>query len=102
MKKSFILIFALGMLILSCQNQKNESQTDMENPFFREWTTPYGVPPFDEIKVEHFLPAVKEGIQQREAEVNAIVENSAEPTFENTILALDKSGELLGKVTGTF
>jgi peptidyl-dipeptidase Dcp len=74
----------------------------MENPFFKEWTTPYGVPPFEEIKVEHFLPALQEGIKQHEAEVNGIVESSEEPTFENTIKALDKSGELLGKVTGTF
>jgi peptidyl-dipeptidase Dcp len=102
MKKSFILIFALGMLLLSCQNQKKESDTNMENPFFKEWTTPYGVPPFEEIKVEHFLPALKEGITRREAEVEAIVANTAEPTFENTILALDKSGELLSKVSGTF
>jgi peptidyl-dipeptidase Dcp len=102
MKKSFILIFALGMVLFSCQNQKKESDTNMENPFFKEWTTPYGVPPFEEIKVEHFLPALKEGITQRETEVEAIVANTAEPTFENTILALDKSGELLGKVSGTF
>ncbi|MBW6535968.1 MAG: M3 family metallopeptidase [Mariniphaga sp.] len=102
MKKSFILIFAFGMILFSCQNQKNESEIIMDNPFFKEWTTPYGVPPFEEIEVEHFLPALKEGIAQREAEVEAIVANTAEPTFENTILALDKSGELLDKVTGTF
>jgi len=102
MKKSFILVFAFGIVLLSCQNQKKESDTNMENPFFKEWTTPYGVPPFEEIKVEHFLPALKEGITQRETEVEAIVASTAEPTFENTILALDKSGELLGKVSGTF
>lgn len=102
MKKSFILIFALGMILFSCQNQKKESEVNMDNPFFKEWTTPYGVPPFDEINTEHYLPALKEGIKQREAEVDAIVANTAEPTFENTILALDKSGELLRKVTGTF
>lgn len=102
MKKSFILIFALGMLFFSCRNQKKDSEVNMENPFFKEWTTPYGVPPFEEIKIEHFLPAVKEGIAQREAEVDAIVANAEEPTFDNTILALDKSGELLGKVTGVF
>ena len=102
MKKSFILVFAFGIVLLSCQNQKKESDTNMENPFFKEWTTPYGVPPFEEIKVEHFLPALKEGITQRETEVEAIVASTAEPTFENTMLALDKSGELLGKVSGTF
>ncbi|MGC9352761.1 MAG: peptidase M3, partial [Mariniphaga sp.] len=102
MKKFFILIFALGMLLFSCQSQKKEADTNMENPFFKEWTTPYGVPPFEEIKIEHFLPALKEGIAQREAEVDDIVANTAEPTFENTILPLDKSGELLSKVSGTF
>src|SRR6056297_2826602 len=74
----------------------------MENPFFKEWTTPYGVPPFDEIKEEHYVPAVKEGIKQHEGEIEAIVSNSAEPTFENTILPMDKSGELLDKATGVF
>ncbi|SHE40171.1 peptidyl-dipeptidase Dcp Metallo peptidase. MEROPS family M03A [Mariniphaga anaerophila] len=102
MKRSFILICAFGAVMFSCQNQKKESQADMDNPFFTEWTTPYGVPPFDEIKIEHYLPAIKEGIKQREAEVETIVANTSEPTFENTILALDKSGELLNKVTGTF
>jgi len=102
MKKSFILIFVFGVVMFSCQNQKKEADTNMENPFFKVWTTPYEVPPFGEIKVEHFLPAIKEGIAQREAEVDAIVANTAEPTFENTMLALDKSGELLSKVTGTF
>jgi peptidyl-dipeptidase Dcp len=102
MKKSFILIFALGMLLFSCQSQKKEADTNMENPFFKEWTTPYGVPPFEQIKIEHILPALKEGIAQREAEVDGIVANTAEPTFENTILPLDKSGELLSKVSGTF
>ncbi len=97
-----ILIFVFAAVLFSCQNQKNASDADMNNPFFSEWTTPHGVPPFDEIKEEHFLPAMKEGIKQQEAEVNAIVENKEEPTFENTILALDKSGDLLSKVTGVF
>jgi peptidyl-dipeptidase Dcp len=90
------------MAFVSCQNQNKESEKDMNNPFFKEWTTPFGVPPFDEIKVGHFVPAVKEAIVQQEAEIEAIVSNSEEPDFENTILALDKSGQLLDKVTGTF
>ncbi|MCK3684495.1 M3 family metallopeptidase [Maribellus sp. YY47] len=101
--KKLLLIFAwAGLGIVSCQNQKTESKTDMENPFFTEWKTPFGVPPFDEIKVEHYVPAVKEGIQQQEAEIEAIVANPEEPTFENTILAFDKSGALLQKVNGVF
>jgi peptidyl-dipeptidase Dcp len=102
MKKFLILVFVSGMAFYSCQNPKKVSDTNMENPFFTVWNTPYGVPPFEQIREEHFLPAIKEGIQQREAEVEAIVTNTAEPTFENTILALDKSGELLTRVRGTF
>ena len=48
---------------------------NMDNPFFKEWSTPFGVPPFDEIKVEHYVPAVKEGIEQHNAEIEAIVVN---------------------------
>ncbi|MCG6186812.1 M3 family metallopeptidase [Maribellus maritimus] len=102
MKKLLFVIFVLGLALVSCQSQKKENSTTMENPFFKEWTTPFGVPPFDEIKVEHYVPAVKEGIQQQQAEIDAIVANTAEPTFENTILEMDKSGELLSKVSGVF
>ncbi len=101
MKKLLFVIFVTGLGISSCQTQKKES-TAMENPFFKEWTTPYGVPPFDEIKVEHYVPAIKEGIKQHQSEIDAIVANNDEPTFENTILAFDKSGALLTKVSGVF
>ena len=60
------------------------------------------VPPFDEIKVEHYVPAVNEGIKQQEAEIAVIVANSDAPTFENTVLAFDKSGALLSKVNSVF
>jgi peptidyl-dipeptidase Dcp len=102
MKKLFIGALVLAVIFIACQNQKKETEKDMKNPFFTEWTTPYGVPPFNEIRIEHYLPALQEGIKQHEAEIDAIVTNSEEPTFENTILALDKSGQLLDKVTGTF
>jgi peptidyl-dipeptidase Dcp len=102
MKKIVVLIIVSGFAFLSCQNKKTESDKKMKNPFFKTWTTPYGVPPFEEINEEHYIPAVKEGIEQQEAEVNAIVSDPAEPTFENTILALDKSGALLDRVTSVF
>ncbi len=102
MKKSLSVIFVFVLALASCQNQKKENSSAMENPFFVEWTTPFGVPPFDEIKVEHYVPAIKEGIKQQQAEIDAIIENTGEPTFENTILELDKSGELLSKVSGVF
>lgn len=74
----------------------------MENPFFTEYTTPFQVPPFDLIKLEHYMPALQEGIKQQEADIQAIVDNTEAPTFENTILAYDKSGDLLSKVNSVF
>lgn len=102
MKKLLLIIFVMGVVFSSCQNQKKETTENMGNPFFKEWTTPFGVPPFDEIKVEHYVPATTEGIKQQQAEIDVIVTNSEEPTFENTVLAFDKSGELLTKVSGVF
>ena len=69
------------------------------NPFFQEWKTPFGVPPFDQIRTEHFLPAIEEGIAQHDREVEAIAKSPAPPTFANTVEALDASGRLLEKVS---
>lgn len=99
---SLLFILAAGITMYSCQNQGKKSTSDMENPFFTEYTTPFQVPPFDLIKLEHYMPAIQEGIKQQEAEIQVIVDNSEAPTFENTILALDNSGELLSKVNSVF
>jgi len=72
------------------------------NPFFAEWKTPFGVPPFQDIKEEHFLPAYREGMARQKAEVGAILGNGAAPTFENTILALEHSGQFLDRVSSVF
>ncbi|HOL71899.1 MAG TPA: M3 family metallopeptidase [Bryobacteraceae bacterium] len=72
------------------------------NPLLREWNTPFGVPPFNEIADEHFLPALKAGIDEQRREVQAISANPEPPTFANTIEALDASGELLDKVYAVF
>ncbi len=72
------------------------------NPFFQEWTAPYQLPPFEDIKLEHYLPAFEAGMEQQMAEINAIINNTAKPTFENTIAALDDSGDLLDKVSLIF
>ncbi|MCF8373199.1 MAG: M3 family metallopeptidase [Bacteroidales bacterium] len=103
MKKSFILMLALAFGIMSCNNQQTKPKSeDMDtNPFFTEYTTPYQVPPFDKIKTEHYLPAFKKGMNQQKEEVEAIVK-IADPTFENTIAALDYSGELLTNVSSVF
>lgn len=79
--------------------------TDAElegNPFREEWDTPFGVPPFDAIEDEHFMPAIKKAILEMRAEVDAIVQNPDEPTFENTILALESTGDSIAKVLYTF
>ncbi|MBP1773066.1 MAG: Zn-dependent oligopeptidase [Holophagaceae bacterium] len=72
------------------------------NPFFAEWKTPFGVPPFAEIKEEHFLPALKEGMVRQKAEVALIADAKAAPTFENTIAALDLSGQFMDRVGSVF
>ena len=72
------------------------------NPFIDKYTTPYEVPPFDKIKNADYLPAFTEGMKQHDAEISAIAGNSGEPSFTNTIEALDRSGELLTRVTAVF
>ena len=72
------------------------------NPFLTEWDTPYGIPPFDKIQPSDYIPAVKAGIEQQVAEIDAITANPDAPTFENTIAPLELSGEILSKVVGVF
>ena len=73
-----------------------------KNPFFSDYDTPFGVPPFEKIKEAHYMPAFKEGIKQGEAEIQAIVNNPDPPTFENTIEELERSGALLSKAQHVF
>jgi peptidyl-dipeptidase Dcp len=72
------------------------------NPLLQEWDTPYGVPPFAGIETGHYMPAIKKGILELRAEVREIVENDDEPTFENTVQALELSGQALKRVATTF
>ena len=76
--------------------------TKNDNPFFETYRNKYGAPPFDKIKNEHYMPAFKEGIKQHQAEINAIADSKDAPTFDNTIAAMDFSGELLKKVSAVF
>jgi peptidyl-dipeptidase Dcp len=73
-----------------------------KNPFYQEWDTPYGTAPFSQIRTEHYLPAFKEGIKQEKADIQAIIDCKEAPTFENTVAAYDRAGELLAKVSGVF
>ena len=93
--KKIILIIAIVMTM----SMQGFSQ---DNPFFKNWTTPYGVPPFDEIKIEHFWPAYQAGMAEEMAQIWAIIRNPEAPTFDNTIVAMDNAGELLRKVTPVF
>ena len=72
------------------------------NPFFETYDTPFGTIPFDKIKINHYVPAVLKGIKEAKAEVDTLVHSADTPTFENTILALENSGETLTKVTSAF
>lgn len=77
-------------------------EQNSKNPFFGIYQTPFGTPPFDRIKTEHYEPAFDEGIRQLDKEVRAIADNAELPTFENTIVALERSGKLLDKVSSAF
>lgn len=81
----------------SCSDKVKET-----NPFFNEYKTPFEVPPFDKIQAEHFIPAFEKGIADHKVEVEAILASEEEPTFENTVVAMDQSGKLLEKVSSAF
>ena len=74
----------------------------MENPLLTESKAPFGAPEFDKIKTEHYLPAFEAGIKEGKADIDAIIANTDEPTFENTILAMEHSGSTLNRVAGIF
>ena len=88
MKKLFSLL-AIATVMTACGEK---------NPFLAEWDTPYGIPPYDEIEIEDYIPAIKAGIEQQNAQIEEITSNPDAPTFENTIVPLELSGEILDKV----
>jgi peptidyl-dipeptidase Dcp len=95
------IILAVCLVATGCK-QTSKNMSDSDNPFLREYTTPFQVPPFDEIADEHYLPAYEKGIAKHKQEIDEIIHNTEEPSFENTIAALDRSGEQLGKVQYVF
>jgi len=84
--------------VVSCTTEKKEPI----NPFFTEWQTPFGVPPFDQIKNENYMPAADSAITLAKAEIEAITSSTEAPTFKNTIAAYDRGGQLLNKVAFVF
>ena len=97
--KRLILITVL-LFIVSCQ-QKSKMDPNI-NPFFQEWNTPYEVPPFLDIKDEHYMPAYEQGMKENLEEIDVIVNNPEAPTFANTIEELERTGKLLSKVGRVF
>ena len=97
-------MIALSVIIMaSCTDTKKPvANQETENPFLTEYQTPFKVVPFDKIKTEHYLPAFEAGMKEQLAEIDAIVNNTEEPTFQNTILPYDKSGETLSRVSSVF
>ncbi len=92
MKRILIMLLIASLGVISCRKEK------CGNPFYCDWDTPFEVPPFDKIKFEHFKPAYLKGMEEEMAEVNAIISNPEEPTFDNTIRAMQFTGKLMEKV----
>ncbi len=96
------LVVATVVLSGACKKKTAEKPELANNPFMKEWNTPYGVPPFEEIKTTDYLPAIQEGMRQQMENIQAICDSKEEPTFANTIIPYEYSGELLTKVSSVF
>ena len=104
MKKLFF-IMSFATLLASCGNDMPVVQLpeiDTNNPLLAEWDTPHATPPFDKISISDYEPAFETAIAVSRAEVDAIINNPAKPSFNNTILALEKQGELLDRISSIF
>jgi peptidyl-dipeptidase Dcp len=97
-----ILLSILVVSFITISLSYSQETKTMNNPFFKEWVTPFQTPPFAEIKDVHYMPAFEEGMKIQKAEMDAIINNKEHPTFKNTIEAMEKSGELLNKVSSVF
>ncbi len=101
MKKHFYLMSLIFIGALSANAQTKGLSFNL-NPLIEEWKTPFGLPPFDKIKPEHFIPAFNQGMEENKNAIDAIISNSEIPTFKNTIEAIENSSELLTKVSSVF
>ena len=91
--KKITICFLAALTLMACTQQ---------NPLLNQPQTPFGAPAFDQVQLKHYLPAFKEAIRLNQAEIDAIVNNEEAPTFENTVVALDRSGAVLDRVCGVF
>ncbi|WP_316804424.1 M3 family metallopeptidase [Pedobacter nototheniae] len=104
-KKSYMPMLALLAIMSACNNKNASDSTESfssSNPFYAESKLPFHAPAFDKIKNSDFKPALEEGMKQQMAEIQKIADNTEGPTFENTIVAIEKSGQLLSRVNMVF
>ena len=103
MNRPKLLLIAAGVALATIAFSKSASAAlPASNPFAKPSTLQYGYPAFDKIKNEHFAPAFDEGMREQAAEITKIANNKAAPTFDNTIVAMERSGQLLGRVRAVF
>jgi len=100
-KKKFLpFCLVIAAVVVGCQSQNKTQTTD--NPLLLAYETPFQVPPFDKIKVSHYRPAFEEALKQHNSEIDSIINNPEEPTFANTIVALENAGGLLSQIGSVF
>ena len=112
MQRTFLLILMASALVACGQQETTEpeavadlqtaTELDPNNPFFQAYETPFGVPPFDAIEIEHYMPAFEEGLAEVYAEIDAIAAEPDPPTFANTVEGIEQAGELVNKVANVF
>ena len=98
------LLFIMALVFLgACQTPTDQTEAQASgNPFYQVWDTPFGIPPFGQIKDEHYMPAFEKGMAENLIEIDSIANNPEPPTFANTLEALERSGKLLTKVQRVF
>ena len=100
MKRALLAATTLFVMLSASTSCRHEQAT--ENPFFSAWDTPYGIPPFDQIRPEHYMPAFERAMSLQNAEIDAIASDKSTPTFANTIEAYDRTGSELERVGSIF
>jgi peptidyl-dipeptidase Dcp len=102
MKRIYKMLLISTLSVLPFISCKEKPKQDISNPFFTAYNTPYNVPPFEKIMAKHYVPAFEQGMVQGRIEIDNLVKDNAEPTFENTVEVYDKSGQLLTDVSMVF
>jgi peptidyl-dipeptidase Dcp len=102
MKTLYKMLLISGIVNVAITGCKNQPEVDKSNPFFVAYNTPFDVPPFEKIKAKHYMPAFEKGMSVGKTEIVTLLNSKRKPTFKNTILAFDNTGDLLSKVSQVF